>query len=757
MASNSMFHTLCLDATLQAAWKQVKGKNSAGGIDGVSLAEFERNLYQNLQSIADDLKNGSWKPQPYLQIEVPKKRTDEMRKLGLLSIRDKIVQHGIKSLIEGRAERLFVGNSYGYRKGKGATKAIRRTMAECNMKKNQWVLRLDIDDFFDTVDHAILNARLNALLNNEPEIVRLIMLVIKMGKVSAAGNWVEATQGVPQGAILSPILANLYLHSFDQFVLYRKLSYVRYADDFIILCETKEQAENILLDATKYLQNKLKLSLNEPIISELKSGFEFLGVTIQKHQISVSTEKRNELLERIATLEFEACGFSPKSLKTWEGLCNYYAQLLPQSNLEELDKSLYNRFCLLIEENHKRFVNKSTLQRALGSVAFLSKQYNLDKKKLVTELLDFYLEKKGGEHTKQSTSENQKIIRSRKLEYRKKEAEGSELLVNKPGTFIGLTNRGITVKEKGKVLSQQSIINLSHIVITGKGVSMSSNLLDYCMANKIPIDFFDNQGAHIGSFLSPKFMEDTLWLRQSQASIEVRMKLALNIITGKLKNQFNLIKYFHKYHKKQYTSLGEKYLSLEEWINHYLEFRKNCDLSSPELVVKLRSYESQAAVRYWAYIRELFVDDQIAFEKREHKGATDIVNCMLNYGYAILYVRVWQALLSAKLNPYDSVIHVSQSNKPTFVYDVVELFRSQVVDRIVISMVQKGVDLKLNKGILSDNTRQLLAKNVMERLNRYEKYRGTEMKMQQIIVKQAMEISSYFKDGVLYRPYIAKW
>lgn len=163
-----------------------------------------------------------------------------MRKLGLLSVRDKIVQHAIKSLIEGRAERLFVGNSYGYRKGKRATKAIRRTMAECNMKKNQWVLRLDIDNFFDTVDHAILNARLNALLNNEPEIVRLIMLVIKMGKVSAAGNWVEATQGVPQGAILSPILANLYLHSFDQFILYRKLSYVRYADDFIILCETKE-------------------------------------------------------------------------------------------------------------------------------------------------------------------------------------------------------------------------------------------------------------------------------------------------------------------------------------------------------------------------------------------------------------------------------------------------------------------------------------------------------------------------------------
>ena len=150
MALNALFHSLCLDATLQAAWRQVKGKNSAGGIDGVSLAEFERNLYQNIQSVAEDLKNGLWKPQPYLQIEVPKKKTDEMRKLGLLSIRDKIVQYAIKSLIESRAERLFVSNSYGYRSGKGTTKAIRRSLAECNMKKNRWVLRLDIDNFFDT-------------------------------------------------------------------------------------------------------------------------------------------------------------------------------------------------------------------------------------------------------------------------------------------------------------------------------------------------------------------------------------------------------------------------------------------------------------------------------------------------------------------------------------------------------------------------------------------------------------------------------
>lgn len=144
--TTSLFQFLCQDSTLQAAWRQVKGKNSAGGIDGISLAEFEKDLYQQIQTLALELKNRKWKPQPYLQMEVPKKNKKEMRKLGLLSVRDKVVQYTIKQLVEPRAERLFTGSNYGYRPGKGATKAIRRSLQECNMKKTNgcsvWMLTI---------------------------------------------------------------------------------------------------------------------------------------------------------------------------------------------------------------------------------------------------------------------------------------------------------------------------------------------------------------------------------------------------------------------------------------------------------------------------------------------------------------------------------------------------------------------------------------------------------------------------------------
>ena len=237
---------------------------------------------------------------------------------------------------------------------------------------------------------------------------------------------------------------------------------------------------------------------------------------------------------------------------------------------------------------------------------------------------------------------------------------------------------------------------------SSKGVTLSSNLIDYCPANKISIDFFNSSGVHTGSILSNKYIEGTLWNKQAQCGIEKRLCLASSIIESKLRNQFSLVK-------------------------------------------------------YWAYIRELLSDDEVGFIKRERKGATDLVNCMLNYGYAILYTRVWQALLGAKLNPFDSIVHVWQPGKPTFVYDVVEMFRSQVVDRVVIALIQKGKPLKVEKGLLEDNSRKQLAKGVLERLNRYEKYRGEEITMEQIIRKQAKEIADWIDMGKHYKPYIAKW
>lgn len=752
----TQFSILCQEKTLYEAWRYVKSKGAAGGIDGVTIADFNKDKVHQINLLREELLNGKWKPQPYLQISIPKtKDPKETRTLGMAVVRDKIVQQAIRSIIEPRFERLFLPNSFAYRPGKGALKTIKYIVRQCGNADFKYALRLDVDNFFDGIDHAILQQRLTSI-GVESELVRLIMLSVKMGRVKVSGVWTEPDKGIPQGAVLSPLLANLYLHSFDQFVASRGLPYARYGDDSFILCKTLEQAEEIREKAQKYITTKLKLSLNTPAVSAISDGFDFLGVTIQGQRVFITEQKKEELEKRIRGLYVNPDGIVGKSVKTWDGFRNYYAKLLPQQDLEFFDGILIERVKTLIDNNDV-FNSKTALISALNNISFLSGQYSKQQKQHIEELVGYFLTTK--EKSSQASDEktNKSIIQERKQEYRRLENETSGLLVNKQGTFLGLTSRGITATYKGKVIAQHHKDNLSQIIITGQGISISSNLVNFCVSNKIPIDFFDHKGTHLGSVITAKSIQTSLWATQSGADDATRNTIALEIITGKVKNQYNLLKYYHKYHRKRYPDLQGKMDAMDECISSFKKWKKKTDRTDSEFMQKLVGHEAQIAIRYWDYIRELFRDDDIGFEQREHQGATDIVNSMLNYGYAILYVRMWQALLAARLNPFDSMIHARQDGKPTLVYDMVEIFRSQVVDRVVISLVQKGQDLDMHKGLLTDNTRQLLVKSVMARLSRYEKYNGEEIKMEQIIQRQAKLLAKAFEGTGQFKSYLAKW
>ena len=653
-AYSSLYATLCSEEHLYEAWKIIKGKGSAGGIDGITLSCFEDNLAKHIAELSDELKAGTWAPEPYLSVEIPKKK-NEVRKLGLLSVKDKIVQCAIKILIEPLFENLFVDNSYGYRPNKGHTKAVRRAQNECMKKKNRWVLRLDIDNYFDTINHHLLSARLHAFIPDE-EIVRLIMLSVQMGVVNKRLKWNDSMDGVPQGAILSPLLSNFYLHPFDKYVLTLCRSYVRYADDFCLLCETHEQAKTLLNQLSVYLQTHLGLKLNPPVITELRKGFEFLGITISKDGMNVSSKKEADLKERIEALTITPKGLTPESLRSWNGIRNYYGALLPQDVLRKLDDWLYERMKRIIAESYQQIANRAVLRRMVSEVGYISNEYQLHKKRVTQDYVDVYDLYKVEEKERKTKDQNKKIIEQRKAEYRKREGEGSELLVNTYGCFIGLSGQGITVKKQGKVICKKPIGALSHITVSSKGVGLSSNLIDYCLANKISIDFFNSAGVHTGSILSNKYIESTLWNKQAQCGIEKRLRLASSMIEAKLRNQFSLVKYFHKYHKHCYDELNGKYEEISLFYARFKSFLQTKCVMDEDFLTLLVGYESQGAVKYWAYIRELLLDDEVGFVKRERKGATDLVNCMLNYGYAILYTRVWQALLGAKLNPFDSII-----------------------------------------------------------------------------------------------------
>ncbi|MDM8270016.1 CRISPR-associated endonuclease Cas1 [Barnesiella viscericola] len=733
----------------------VKSKRASGGIDGISTAVFDDNLEIYLREISESLKLGKWIPEPYLRIEIPKKEK-EKREIGLLSVKDKIVQQGIKMLIEPYFENVFVDNSYGYRPNKGHYKAVQRTWNECKKKQYNFFLQLDIDDYFDAINHDYLAAQVRNIVPDE-EIVRLVMLAIQMGVVSRSLKWQDVCAGVPQGAILSPLLSNLYLTPFDKFVRTLRVGYVRYADDFVVLCSDYEKVDFILDKITGFLRDNLHLCLNKPVVKSTKEGIEFLGIFIREEDLSISPQKQLDLRKKIDAIEFTVKGVRSKDLQVLEGIKRYYAQIVGQDYLRQLDDCLFEKIKLWVKTHVAEIKNKTVLSRLLQGVPFQSLEYQLYKSRVIFDVTELYIQQKTLEKGAQTNRQNKEQILQRKKEYHKRERENKELLISSPGSFLGLTSRGFTVKQRGKVVYQQPIGALTHITVAGKGITLSSNLIDYCLAHKITIDFFNSSGGHTGSILSNKYMECTLWNKQAACGIEKRNRLAVTIIWGKLHNQLALIKYFHKYHKKHYSQLDQKYKAFIEFFKNFqVSLKSNC-CEKEMLITHLTGSEAQGAIYYWNYIHSLLVDDDIGFEKRIRKGATDLVNMMLNYGYAILYNRVWQALLGAKLNPFDSIIHYRQVGKPTFVYDMVEIFRAQVVDRVVITLVQRGFPLRAEKGLLDDATRRLLSQSILDRLNRYENYRGEEITLEDIIRRQMGEIARFIEKDVKYKPYIAKW
>lgn len=753
--TTTLFTALCQPATLHNAWKIVKSKNAIGGIDGQSVAQFEERLADNLEHLKRDLLNKSWTPEPYLRIEIPKNET-EIRRLGLLNIRDKILQQAIKILIEPRFEKIFLNNSFGYRPGKGPVKAIRRVASMCQQVKHGWVAKLDIDDYFDTIRHERLFERLKNLLKDE-EIVRLIELCMQMGVVTKQLKWNESVQGVQQGAVLSPLLANFYLHPFDQFVTSKTPYYLRYADDFLIIGDKQEPLEALINEIQSKLEKDFSLKLNTPVINDSEVGVEFLGICVKRSGLALSEVKREKLTNRINSIEWQNCRLTEKSKESLQGIHNYYAKLLPQPALKELDICLIARTHAWIKKNRSTIHNKTELSKGLQEIVFFADETNLAKPLLVKECVAIYLDSNKKETVKTKT-DNKKLVKQKKQEYQKLEIEGSEWEVSSTGCFIGKSNQGIIVRLNGAVMNRKPSTALKHITIRGDGISLSSNAIAYCMENAISLDFFDMQGKHYASLLSPVMMDGMLWQQQSLLSPERKVALAGRIILGKIKNQENLIKYYFKYHKGAIDTLSEKYADVIARIDKCVEKVKSYQQNDTAYAAFFMSQEAVASVAYWDYIRLLLHDDDINFHKRERQGATDLMNSMLNYGYAILYARVWQAVLSQKLNPSISVIHAPQPGKPTLVYDLVELFRSQAVDRVVISLIQKGEDLKMNKNMLSEPTKKLLAQYILERLNRYEKYRGDEIQFSEIIRRQVREIAAFISgESKIYKPYLAKW
>ena len=250
-----------------------------------------------------------------------------------------------------------------------------------------------------------------------------------------------------------------------------------------------------------------------------------------------------------------------------------------------------------------------------------------------------------------------------------------------------------------------------------------------------------------------------LQLAQLKAVEDIRgAHLAKTFVHGKIKNQINLVKYYHKYRKSFDEEFVAAFNTKVNTMDGLAEEAKELSATDNETLRGLLfSIEGRAANEYWQ-LATILLDGVIVFDGRERQGATDLVNSLLNYGYGILYSKIWNAVIRSGLSPYISYLHKPQSGKPTLIFDLIEEFRSQAVDRVVFSMINKGVEFSMEDDILSVDCRNKLATGVLERINTIENFRGKEQRLIEVIKGQARAVGDYLLgESSHYAPYIGKW
>lgn len=275
-----LFDKVYAERNLLAALQQVANNDGAPGVDHVTVREFVRRLPDVLGELSDRIRHGDFEPQAIRRVHIPKPGSTETRPLGIPTVRDRVVQAAIVNVIEPIYEREFAEQSYGFRPGRGCKDALRR-VDELLQSGNTWVVDVDLQRYFDSIPQARLMDRVKEQIADGP-LLSLIERFLRAEILDEASRWTPEA-GAPQGAVLSPLLSNVYLNPLDHLLAAAGLQMVRYADDFVILCRTAEEAQRALALVQEWVaENGLTLHPTKTrVVDATRDGFDFLGYRFQ--------------------------------------------------------------------------------------------------------------------------------------------------------------------------------------------------------------------------------------------------------------------------------------------------------------------------------------------------------------------------------------------------------------------------------------------------------------------------------------------
>jgi RNA-directed DNA polymerase len=266
---------------LLTAFARVKANGGAAGCDHQTIAMYQADLEANLQDLSDRLRSGAYHPQKIKRVQIPKPGSRERRPLGIPTVRDRIVQTALRNVIEPIFERDFAEHSYGFRPNRGCKDALRRVDALLKAGYAH-VVDADLKSYFDTIPHQPLMDRISRKIA-DGRVLKLIKAFLTQNVLEGLETWTP-TSGSPQGAVISPLLSNAYLDPLDHLMAGRSIEMVRYADDFVILCRSADDAGDAL-ELVQQWTASAGLTLHPEktrIVDANQEGFDFLGYHFER-------------------------------------------------------------------------------------------------------------------------------------------------------------------------------------------------------------------------------------------------------------------------------------------------------------------------------------------------------------------------------------------------------------------------------------------------------------------------------------------
>lgn len=759
-----LFRRLCDPGELEKAWLEVLAHYGKDNIPQ-DLKEFERRRGQEIARLAAQLRNRAFLPEPASLIYIPKPgHPGEQRPITLVKPDDRIVLTLLNRLLEPLFEPQFLAHSYAYRKGRSALQAVERVQ-HCLKYGLEHTASGDIDDFFGTIDRRRLMTVVSQTIWERP-VLDLLETYLHMGATRYL-EWVDSDRGIAQGSPLSPLLSNIYLLEFDRFLEGLGIEWVRYADNFILLAQEPQAARQALGRAEKFLEDRCGLRLNPAsrLLASWSEGFDFLGFRFHQGRLTMTPAKMEQkklaLAEHLRAHPDDLPGLVRSLRESILGWRAYYGS--SPDTREQLKLLQQHLFDLLVPWMQRYRSGGAGKHRAAvelkGALMELELPAEADPRKKL-QWVELLLARSRPQPATPVSPAARRAVEKRRREYRKKMAQLQEILITRPGAYLGRAGERLLVRREGKREAEVPLSLIHGITLLTTAASLSAELMCEAAARGISIHILRPDGKPAVRVGPPEAASYHLSLAQSRlAGSPEGLELARTFVLGKIRNQINLLRYYAKYPERRgadeylpQTAASIREMQAVEQAVSQRTFAADLELERSRLFAA----EGQAASSYWKAVKSLLWQKP-GFEGRVRKGAGDLVNSLLNYGYGILYSRLLAVLVRTGLNITIGFLHKPQPGKPALVYDFIEEFRTAAVDRVVFSMLNWGKSYEVTDQGLTLDTRHDLARNVVRRLQSSVRYHGEALPLERVMDEQARLLVRHLEGKDRYQPFVLPW